>query len=200
MKLTGIEEIKQAMEKFKGNGGERIPFFDSLKNDGDSCLVRFLHKGEDDLNVYVVHKVKINDKDRWVECTGDETCPLCMAGSRPQLKMFLLLVDRTDGQIKLWERGQKFIPTMINLIKEYGNLDERDYKIVRNGAKGDTATTYTLFNRDKEAQELPERPEVSGENNFVLHKSLDVMEQIARGTYVPAQDTASSTRSATDLF
>jgi hypothetical protein len=89
---------------------------------------------------------------------------------------------------------------MINLIKEYGNLDERDYKIVRNGAKGDTATTYTLFNRDKEAQELPERPEVSGENNFVLNKSLDVMEQIARGTYVPAQDTASSTRSATDLF
>jgi hypothetical protein len=162
--------------------------------------VRFLHKDYEDLNIYLAHKVTINGKERWVDCTGDETCPLCLAGSRPQLKMFLLLIDRTDGQIKLWERGQKFFPTMMNLIREYGHLDERDYKIVRNGAKGDTNTTYSLFSRDKEPQELPERPQIAGENSFVLVKSIEVMEQIAKGTYVPAQDSSSSTRKPTEVF
>jgi len=198
-KVKGIQNIKKKMEQFKGKG--RTGFF-KLEDDGDSCLVRFLHADEDDFEIYIVHKVKIQGKDRWVECTEDETCPLCQSGNKPQLRMFLYMIDRRDGEVKLWERGQTFIPLILDNIAEYGKLNERDFKIVRHGKKGDTQTTYTLFPKDKKVEDdLPERPQVCGENGFILSKSHEDMVKIAKGTYTPSNNGGDEDReTGTDIF
>ena len=183
MAVKGIEAIKKAMEKYQGGGG-KTKFF-SLPDNGDTAQVRYLHTDDNDLNIMVVHKVKINEKDRWVVCTEDDNCPLCLSGNMPQLRMFLYLIDRRDGELKLWERGKTQIPEILGFIERYGNLNSRDYEIVRHGRKGDPKTRYQHFPMDKKKAELPEKPEVAGDKGFVLVKTIAEMKQIVAGTYDP---------------
>lgn len=208
MAIKGIDNIKKALEKYKGTGKSK---FFQLEDDGDTATVRFLHKGEDDLNVLVVHKVKINGKERQVECIADENgngCPLCVAsqGNReisfPQVKMFLYLIDRRDGEVKLWERGRQGIPDILGLVSRYGDLNNRDYEIQRHGVKKDTNTKYQLFPMDKKAERnLPQRPEVAGEKNLVLRLPADKLEAIADGTYAPeAKGNSAAADTGEDVF
>lgn len=205
MSIKGIDNIKKALDKYKGAGKSK---FFSLEDDGDTATVRFLHKGEDDLNALIVHRVKINGKERSVECTGDEeTCPLCQAsnGNRdisfPQVKMFLYLIDRRDGEVKLWERGRQGIPDILGLVSRYGDLNNRDYEIQRHGKKKDTNTKYQLFPLDKKVERnMPQRPEVVGEKAFVLRLPIEKLEEIAAGTYAPETKSGNSADSREDVF
>lgn len=187
MSIKGIEGIKDALEKFKGGG--KTGFF-QLADDGDSAKVRFLNGGEDDLCAEIVHSVQINGKKRYVVCSGEDDCPLCQAVrdkaanvSYPAVKMFLQLIDRRDGAVKLWERGRKGIPDIIGFVTRYGSLNNRDYEIVRHGKKNDVETTYQLFPMDKSEEELPEKEEIIGENAFVLKLSKSDMKKVVNGTF-----------------
>jgi hypothetical protein len=209
-----FKSLQDAVKHFEEVSGSTRNEFFTLADHGDTATVRFLHEGEEDLDWYILHKVKIQEKDRWVKCTEDEQCPLCKAGNRPQLKIFLQLVDKRDGKIKTWERGQKFIPKIISIINRYGNLNSRPYDIERMGKKGDTKTDYNLFPHDKDGKEanLPERQELVGENGFILEKSIEDMKKIAEGTYryedvenPPKREsntvpTSSGQGSASDIF
>lgn len=174
-RISGREAIKAAIKKYGGNG---VDFF-SLKDDEDSALVRFLHTDDTDLDLVLCHKVEVEGKERWVECLAEETegqCPLCKEAP-PTLKLFIFLYDYSDDKIKVWERGQTMIDILIGFVDEYGQLNKRDYKIVRHGKKGSSKTTYQLFARDigpmKEGGktdgkeiEYPQKPELFG--RFVL--------------------------------
>ena len=67
-----------------------------------------------------------------------------------------------EKQLQLWERGITDIKQILGIIEEYGDLNARDIKIKRSGAKGSMKTTYQYFPKDKSERELPERQNLVG--------------------------------------
>lgn len=181
--------LQDLINKYDGGTFTKTGWF-QLKDDGDTATVRLLHKGEVgveegtqepkfDFPVYEVHKLDVDGsgKDRIVLCKG-EGCEICRAGHKPQLRMFLQMInlDEKDKekQLQLWERGITDIKALIGLAGEYGDLTERDIKIKRSGAKGSMKTTYQYFPKDKKERELPEPQELVG--SLIL--DLDKEDQI----------------------
>ena len=174
-RITGINTIKSVMEKYASNAAE----FFSLKDDGEVARVRFLHKDDNDLDVFVVHKVKLNGKDRYVECLAETgKCPFCEAGLKPMLRGFFQLIDKRDGKRKLWDRGKMEITSILGLIGRYGSLDSRDFEIQRNGKKGDNKTTYQFFPLDPAPEKYEPREEICGPDKFILQKTYEEMKQM----------------------
>lgn len=177
--------LQTLLKKYESTG--KTGWFTQLKDDGDTANVRFLHKGQTgvdsmgeptyDLPIYEVHKLDVDGsgRDRTVLCKG-EGCELCKAGNKPQLRMFLQMVnlDETAHPVQLWERGITEIKNLLGITQEYGDLSARDFKIKRNGVKGSTKTTYQFFAKDKSERELPEPQNLVG--SLIL--DLDRDEQI----------------------
>jgi hypothetical protein len=186
--MSKFGSLQDAFKHFEENGGNSNNKFFTLKNDRDTAIVRFLHEGEEDLDWYIVHSVEIEGKKRHVKCSEESDCPLCKSGNKPQLKLFLQLVQKGDeeGVIRTWERGQKFIPKVLSFINRYGNLCSQPIEIERLGKKGDQKTDYQLYALDKDDKtlaELPKRQALLGENAFILEKSKEDMQKIADGSY-----------------
>jgi hypothetical protein len=180
--------LQALLNKYEGGNFNKTGWF-QLKDDGDTATVRLLHKGQTgtdvtgeptyDFPIYEVHKLDVDGsgRDRTVLCKG-EACELCKAGNKPQLRLFLqmLNLDEADKekQLQLWERGITDIKTLLGMTQEYGDLSARDIKIKRNGAKGSMKTTYQYFPKDKSERELPEPQNLVG--SLIL--DLDRDEQI----------------------
>ena len=167
--------LQALLNKYDNGGFTKTGWF-QLKDDGDTATVRLLHKGEIgveegtqepkfDFPIYEVHKLDVDGsgRDRTCLCKG-EGCEFCKAGNKPQLRMFLQMVNLDekdkDKQVQLWERGLTDIKAMIGLTGEYGDLTKRDIKIKRSGAKGSLKTTYQYFPKDKSEREIPDRKSV----------------------------------------
>jgi len=171
-RISGRDAIKKYRQKYSGGG---IDFF-RLKDDGDHALVRFLHKNDEDLPLFLVHEIEIDGKNKFIECLEDG-CPFCESGDAPKLKLFISVYeyDTYDevkscfkegslaGSVKIWDRGPAMIDTLIAFIDKKGNLDNRDYEIQRKGAKGDKKTQYILWPADDKismedrfGEEIPE--------------------------------------------
>ena len=182
--------LQDLINKYDNGGGFNKAGWFQLKDDGDTATVRLLHKGEVgveegtqepkfDFPIYEVHKLDVDGsgRDRTVLCKG-EGCELCKAGNKPQLRMFLQMVNLDekdkDKQVQLWERGLTDIKAMIGLTGEYGDLTQRDIKIKRSGAKGSLKTTYQYFPKDKSEREIPAPQNLVG--SLIL--DLSVEEQI----------------------
>jgi len=169
------------VENYGGQGG--AGFF-SLKNDKDVARVRIMYNNMDDVDGYACHKVKINDRDRYVNCLRDynepkDKCPFCADGMPVYAKLFLPLYNEDDGQVQLWDRGKKFFAKISSLCSRYAtkdNLVNHVFEIERNGKAGDQQTTYEIYevdSDDTELEDLPEVPEIIG--GLVLDKSADDM-------------------------
>ena len=158
-----------------------------LKDDGDTATVRLLHKGvvgteegtgdpKYDFPIYEVHKLDVDGsgKQRTVLCKGEQ-CELCKAGNKPQLRIFLQMVNLDEQeQVQLWERGLNDIKQMLGLTNEYGDLTQRDIKIKRSGVKGSMKTTYQYFPKDKSPREIPEPQKLVGSLIFDLDKEEQI--------------------------
>ena len=178
--------LNDLLNKYGNQGNFSKAGWFSLKNDGDTATVRFLHKGQIgtepdgqpkyDLDVFEVHKMDVDGsgKTRSILCKGEE-CELCKSGNRPQLRIFLqmLNLDEKDEekQLQLWERGITDIKTLLGIIEEYGDLNARDIKIKRSGKKGDMKTVYQFFPKDKSERELPEKQNLIG--SLILNLNRD---------------------------
>lgn len=174
-----------------GNGG-----FFSLADDGDIARVRFLYEEEDgsDVDYYLVHRVEIDGKERYVNClavddeghVNKEDCPLCQAKYKMQEKLFLQLYNVDKGEVQVWERGKNFVKKLMSYINRYKHLCAQEFEIERKGKKGDTGTTYELFNLDKDNMTLAEfeheRQELLG--GLILDCTPDEMYDILDGVYV----------------
>jgi hypothetical protein len=184
--MAKINDLNQAMQKFQaGANGTKTEFF-ALENDKDSAVVRFIHGAElaPEHDWMIVHQIELNGKKRWVECSQENDCPLCLSGNKPQLRLFLQVFDTRDGKLKIWERGQTFVPKILGLMNKYGSLIERPFEIQRFGKKGDTKTTYEIYPLDKDgktATDFPPPSQVLG--GFALKKSHDEMRAILAGDY-----------------
>jgi hypothetical protein len=176
LRITGIDAIKEAMDAYSSSSAD----FFSISDDGQTAKVRFAHGDDKDLDIYVVHKVQLNGKDRYVACLSPAKipCPFCKAGLKPAVRLFLTLEDSRDGKKKIWDRGKTEIPNILGLVGRYGRLDGRPYDIQRHGKKGDKETKYQYFPLDPYPAGTPEikRDPICAENGFILKKSPDEME------------------------
>lgn len=176
--------LQDLINKYDNGGFTKTGWF-QLKDDGNTATVRLLHKGECgteesgepkfDFPIYEVHKMDVDGsgRDRTILCKG-EGCEICKSGNKPQLRMFLQMVNLDekdkDKQVQLWERGLTDIKALIGLTGEYGDLTQRDIKIKRSGAKGSLKTTYQFFPKDKTEREIPEPQNLVGSLILDLNK------------------------------
>lgn len=193
--------LQDLIKKYDNGGFSKTGWF-QLKDDGDSAVVRLLHKGEVgvdpqtgepdyDFPIFEVHKLDVDGsgRDRTVLCKG-EGCELCKSGNKPSLRMFLQMVNLgekdKDKQVQLWERGLTDIKQMIGLTSEYGDLTKRNIKIVRSGAKGSLKTAYQYFPKDPTDMDVPEPQSLVGSLILDLNKedqikAIEGRLQLSRG-------------------
>ena len=190
-RISGRAAIQAAVKKYGGSG---VDFF-QLKNDGDSAKVRLLHKNDEDLDLILVHEVEVDGKKKYIECL-EENCPFCSNASigQPFLRLFLSMYDYEEQKVKVWERGTNMVNDLLGFFDEYGDFNNRPYKIVRHGVKGDKKTSYQLFPGDKlpfeeefpNEEERPKAPELYGK--FVLQWTAEEMKNYIAGSAPVPQD------------
>lgn len=188
-------KIQALLDKYGNAGFNKTGWF-KLKGDGDTASVRLLHKGQIgvdengepdyDFPVYEVHKLDVDGsgRDRSVYCKG-EGCEICRIGNKPQLRMFLQMINHDekdeDKKVQVWERGVVDIRNMIGLASEYGDLTKRDIKIKRNGKTGDLKTTYQYFPKDPSEMDIPEPQNLLG--TLILDLDRDDQIRAIEGRY-----------------
>jgi hypothetical protein len=200
--MAKVTDLTQALNKYKGGSTDKTSFF-SLENDKDSAVVRFLHGSElvAERDWFIVHQVDVNGKKRWVQCLEESNCPLCLSGNRPQLRLFLQIVDSRDGQLKVWERGQTFVQKIVGLMAKYGSLYERPFEVQRFGKKGDTKTTYEIYPLDKDGKtrlDFPESIDLKG--GLIMSKTVDEMRALLAGDVEPDIRPRGNSGRPTDTF
>lgn len=165
-----------------------------LKNDGDVARVQFMLNSIDDIPIFSTHKVKVGDKDRYVDCLRNpqdpiDACPFCAAGLPAKAVRFIVMFQHEDGKVKIWERGRQFISKLQGLINRYNPLEEKVFEIERHGKAGDTGTKYEIYPLDGvESVNLNdvEIPELEG--SLILQKTAEEMEEYLDTGNFPSED------------
>ena len=197
-RLTGAN-----IEQFRSGGSGKSGFF-SLKDDKDTAKIRLLYNSAEDIDGYVVHRVKVGDYERPVNCLYDEggsieDCPFCMAGIKKQARMFIPVFNEDAGQVQIWERPNSFYGKISGLCARYPQIVSRVFEVERNGAAGYQKTDYSFYpigDADGTTIEdilddcgLEELPKVLGTS--VLDKSADDMDYYIKNGEFP-QDGGSA--------
>lgn len=180
------------VEHYGGNGG--AGYF-SLKNDKDVATVRFMYDSVDDVEGYAVHTVEIDGKKRYVNCLRDynqpiDVCPFCREKMFQTAKLFIPIYNVEQNKVQVWERGKKFFSKISSICARYPNVVSHKFEIERNGAKGETTTTYEIYevgSDDTTLDDLPEALDPIG--SIILDKSAEDMEYfIESGEFPPTDD------------
>lgn len=180
----------ETADKYGGQGG--AGYF-SLKNDKDVAQVRFMYDSVDDIEGYAVHEVEIDGKKRYVNCLREynepkDKCPFCRANMFTTAKLFIPIYNIDQDRVQVWERGKNFIGKISSICARYPHVVSHKFEIERNGQKGDTSTTYEIYevgSDDITLEDLPEQQNVLG--TLVLDKSADDMEFYLDNKYFPPE-------------
>lgn len=179
----------------QGGGG----FFSIAKNNGVK-RVRFMYNTIDDMEGLSVHKVKVNGKERYVNCLRDynspkDDCPFCRENKPVQAKLFIPIYNIDEDQVQIWDRGKTFFEKMTSQFSRYGtkkNMVQNIFEIERHGEPKDMNTTYEIFqveSDDTQIEDLPELPDIVGSpKSFVLDKTADDMEYYLEAGEFPPED------------
>lgn len=183
MPVIGIDDV----DNYRSGGDFN---YLQLKEDGDIAKVRFYIESMNDLKFYVVHEIQVNGKKRYVNCirTYDQPiddCPLCAQALQNKelkttVKMFLPVLDLSDNQVKLFERGKTFKDEIMGHIRRNAPLVNYPCEIERSGAKNDTSTTYKVYPLAQEKdntmiKDLPEFDDLLG--SYVLDMTFEEMNE-----------------------
>lgn len=178
-------------DRYGGNGG--AGYF-SLKNDGDVAKVRFLYNSIDDVEGFAVHQIELDGKKRYVNCLREynqpiDTCPFCRERKFTQAKLFIPLYNIDEDKIQVWERGKKFFSKISSICSRYPNVVSHVFEVERNGKKGETTTTYEIYEVDKDDTTLEDLPEAQDPlGTVILDKSADDMDFYLENGYFPPED------------
>lgn len=175
----------------------------SLKNDKDVARVQFMIDEYSDIDVFACHRVKIGDKERYVDClrTYDEPidkCPLCASGVPVKPVRFIVMYQHDDGKVKIWERGKNFVAKLQSLCNRYSPLSQYVFEIERVGKAGSKDTRYEIYPMDRvEPVDLSEveRPELLG--GLILEKTPEEMEVFLQTGNFPTTDENEAPESPT---
>ena len=185
---------------YSGSGSDWF----QLKNDGDVARVQFMLNSIDDIPIFSTHKVKVGDKERYVDCIRNpqdpiDSCPFCAAGMPAKAVRFVIMYQHEDGKVKIWERGRQFISKLQGLINRYNPLEQKVFEVERHGKAGDTNTKYEIYPLDGvnpvDMDDI-EVPELEG--SLILQKTFDDMEYYLDNGSFPndSQDDAPVRRGA----
>ena len=178
---------------FSGSGSDWF----QLKNDGDVARVQFMLNSVEDIPIFSTHRVKIGDKERYVDCLRNpqdpiDACPFCAAGMPAKAVRFIVMFQHDDQKVKIWERGKQFIAKLQGLINRYNPLEDHVFEIERHGKAGDTGTKYEIYPLDGvDSVNLDdiEIPELEG--SLILQKTADEMEEyLDTGSFPDDNDEA----------
>lgn len=146
------------------NYGVNVGWF-SLKNDGDTALVRFNCTTIDDLHFATVHSLTAGGRFMKVSClrsfnSTEDECPFCHAAAtgntsigKTAKKVFIeMLVSYKDKVTNtysapvpvIWERPAGFAGELKSKMANYGSLRESLFTITRAGAAGSRDTRYSI--------------------------------------------------------
>ena len=194
-------------------GDKKVGYF-SLKNDGDSAVVRFAYSSVNDISVETVHKLVVDGRWRSVSCIKGaydpiDNCPLCKEGYDLKKRIFVKLIEYVptqDGKIsieaKVWDRPAEgkndFVKKLINMSNSCGgDLTNYLFTITRSGDSGSMDTTYdinpilnmavypeSLYAKDFSAFE----GFTPAHHSFML-KTKEELEQFIETGKFPAKDT-----------
>lgn len=177
-------DLRSVYTEFEKNqtSASGVNFF-KLKDDREKAFVRFLHAGESDLDWYITHEVMLGGRKTYIRCLEGAHCPGCQANNRAQLKLFLQLIQQGDqqGVIRVWERGQKFIPKILSFLERNQTLCGQVVEVERLGRNGDTNTDYNLYASQPDGMtpdRLPQRIQICGPEGHVQEKSIEEMQRI----------------------
>lgn len=181
-------------EKFGGQGGGG---FFRLVDDKDTARVRFLYNGIDDVEGFAVHQIEIDGKKRYVNCLREygapvDDCPFCAKGMFTTAKYFIPLYNIDEDRVQIWERGKQFGSKLSSMCARYSNLVSHTFEIERCGKKGDTNTTYEIYETGADENVSVDdfdMPNILG--GFVLDKSADDMDYFNKHGDFPSADGAS---------
>lgn len=180
----------ETADKYGGQGG--AGYF-SLKNDKDVAQVRFMYNSIDDVEGYAVHQVEIEGKKRYVNCLREyndpiDKCPFCKAKMFTSARLFVPIYNVDEDRVQVWERGKKFISKISSICARYPNVVSHIFEVERNGKPGDTATTYEIYEVNKDDTTLEDLPEMNNVlGTLVLDKSADDMEFFLDNGYFPPE-------------
>lgn len=187
------------MARFKADqvdnyGGQGGTGYFGLRNDKDVATVRFMYNSIDDVEGYAVHEVEVDGRKRWVNCLRDynqpkDVCPFCMKNRFQSAKLFVPLYNIDEGKCQIWERGKKFVGKISSICARYPDVVSHIFEIERNGASGDMATTYEIYEVGKDdttLEDLPEPTPILG--SAVLDKSAEEMEYYLENGEFPVND------------
>lgn len=114
--------------------------------DGESTVIRFIQDPSEIVSVWE-YSIQVGGKWRNVTALPKGECPLFAAGKRAGFKSYLIVHDKTDDKVKIFKANKDVGQQILGLIEEYGDLNGRDFKILRQGEK--INTKYQFFARDK---------------------------------------------------
>lgn len=169
-----------------------------LRNDGDVARVQFLLNSIEDIPIFSTHKVKIGDKERYVDCLRNpsdpiDACPFCASGMPAKAVRFIVMLDHADNKVKIWERGKQFISKLQGLMNRYNPLSQHVFEIERHGKPRDTSTKYEVYHMDNvdiiDTSDI-EMPNFEG--GLILEKSFEEMEYYLDNNSFPDTEDNSS--------
>lgn len=173
--------------------------FLSLANDGDQAIVRFAYNSILDIPIYLIHEIPGEDgRNKNVGCLRssydqpDSVCPLCAAGYMTKKSIYFNVRNEQTGEMQLWQKTEAFFRrNVLPILQEYEEsgtpICSIPFKIKRNGAKGDTRTTYTLIPLPSDTTTLDDFPEdiIVEETGIVKEFDFNVLQSIANTGIVP---------------
>lgn len=143
--------------------------WDNVSSGGNKEQTPFLKLQQGDNRIRVVGKPVIVDihwestiddpgKKKKVICPGPG-CPLCKIGHAPQARYQVLVIDRTDNEVKILEGGPSIFGAIRNyaMDKDYGDPTKYDLKIKKEGTGRETK--YTVLASPKQTELTPEELE-----------------------------------------
>jgi hypothetical protein len=192
------------METADNYGNSNRGSFFTLKEDKEKARVRFLYEGMSDIQGYVVHRVTVGDKERYVNCLREyneplEKCPFCAAQMSVTPRLFLKLYNEDAGECQIWERSKSYYQKLSGYADRYKPLYNEVIEIERHGKKGDKQTDYQFFPIDNSSIDITDEKYECSEplGTIILDKTADEMnEYLNTGDFPQSSEYVARERSS----
>ena len=190
----------------------KINYF-QLKQDHDTARIHLLGDDMNDFPGYAVHQIIVGKTKsgkeirRYVNCLREagapaSDCPFCAVGkndtnlSKVWAKLFIPVYSCDTDEVQIWERGKSFFRPLASYCSRNPHVSEIVTEVERQGASGDTNTTYGLYaTREEDNFDIEnirdEIPNILGD--VVLDKSFDEMQYfVEHGKFEGDDDSQSN--------
>ena len=210
--------IEQYRPSGSSNSSKSKRNYLTLKDNGSIARGRILCAKAEDIECFEVHRVKVGDYEREVNCLYDkesggslDDCPFCKAGIKKTAKIFIPFFNKDaepGKEIQIFERPYGYYSKISNYCARYNPIIGTEVEIERRGEAGYQKTDYDIFpvgDRDGTTVEdilddcgVDALPKILG--SYVLDKSAEDMEYfVAHNEFPPyaGQDEVPTRRRAT---